>query len=154
MTEGLVRGIIDNFREQHKLYSTMWDLALKQKECLKDGKDPDLDRFLRLLQQRNQLMAKISPISQENVRLQQVVMADLKIDHFTLSELQGRIDKDLWEELQKVIKELNEVLLAISEADHDNSVVIKDRYGLRYNNSPGNYKRAKEVYQQVMNKKI
>lgn len=153
MGENFVRDVIDNFRKQHKLYSEMRDLAYKQKACLSDRKNMDIEGFLRLLKERNIIMDEISRLSQENVKLRGTAVSLLGIDNFTLSELKGRIEENSWEELRWAISELNRVLLEISEVDHENSVILKDWSGVRYRNSQGGYKEAENLYRKVMQEK-
>lgn len=149
MEKNFLRDIINNFRQQHHLYSVMRDLAYKQKECLGGGKDADIDEFLRLLRQRNDIMQELSSISQENIKLRQALLSLLEIENFTLSELKGKTDDALWEELKEVMNDLNKVLLDLSEIDHDNSVTIKDMSGLRHKNGKASYKEAQKLYHQA-----
>lgn len=150
MEANFLCSVIDNFRKQYRLYCEMRGLALKQKECLTDGKNADMDEFIAILRQREQIMLEISYLNEENIKLRQAVISELEVTGFKLSELKGKVEKGAFEELKGIINDLNRVLLDISEIDHYNTVIIKDLWGLRYRNSQSSYKAAQELYNKTM----
>lgn len=150
METNFLCSVIDNFRKQYRLYCEMQDLAVKQKECLINGKNADMEEFIGILRQREQIMLEITYLNEENIKLRQAVISKLEVTDFRLSELQGKVEKDAFEEIKGIINDLNRVLLDISETDHYNAVMIKDLWSLRYRNSQSSYKAAQELYNKTM----
>lgn len=151
MEDVFLKGIIANFKEQYALYARVRDLAVEQKKCLSgEGRNGQIDQFIQLLQQRKDIMDKISGINEENMKLRRTWTDISGLKSFTLSEMEGKVNKEDLEEIRRVVNELNGILLEISEIDDKNSAVLRD---MAYRGNKTRYRKeaeAKKLYNKVM----
>lgn len=154
--DSMLQQITDNFSRQRDLYSIMLDLAGKQWNLLnEEGQNPGSDRVHQVLVQRQELLAVIVKLNQENKQLQATAVEELGLDRFVLSELQKHMDAASFARLQNRLAELGQLLENINDMDKQNQRLMEKKTVSSYEISleKANGEKARQAYRNAMNKK-
>ncbi len=122
----IVDKIIENFAEQHQLYSQMCELARQQLDILEGQPAPsESERIQELLSQRQEILASIMLLNDDNKQYQVQAIEQTGIKHFVLSELKDCIEHEQFARLQSRIADLGALLESINSIDKQNQRVME-----------------------------
>lgn len=118
--------IIENFEQQHQLYSGMYGLAQLQLDILQ-GKVPlsGSERIQELLSQRQDILVSIMLLNEDNKQYQAQAVKELGLKRFVLSELQECMVEGQFKLLQTRIANLGGLLEDINTVDKQNQRVME-----------------------------
>lgn len=113
--------IIENFDQQHELYTRMHHLAEEQLLLLQQGMQSAYsDQINQLLLRRQDLLESIVKLNRQNKLWQEQVLIELDLPRFALSELKNRISEEQFHQLQKRVSDLGQLLESINNIDKKN----------------------------------
>ncbi|HWP95356.1 MAG TPA: hypothetical protein VN426_00750 [Syntrophomonadaceae bacterium] len=119
--------IIDNFDQQYDLYNKMHALAEEQWLLLQEGVQPAVnEQFHQLLIHRQDLLAAILNLNQQNRQYQEQVIEELDLQRFMLSDLKEHIRPEQFLRLQERISDLGRLLASINDIDNGNQQVMEE----------------------------
>ena len=114
----LIRQVIANFDEQQTAYRWVLKLAGEQLEMLSNDQDRVLFGINEILSKRQALMQEISQMNLTGQALQTSICKELDINEFCLSNLEDKLDRKDFEDLQQVLTVVGDVLAEISRVDN------------------------------------
>lgn len=150
ITEAL-NQIINNFDLQARLYGKMVKLAQAQLEHLKDNTySACIDEVNRILTERKVVLTKLTPLNDENKKLQQEVLDELGIERFIIKNLKGHLPEDQFTRLKTAVNGVEKLLAAIDKADRESEQIMRRSLpGKSTGESAESHKRATQAYNQA-----
>lgn len=124
MENNLLSQIIDNYKEQLKLYNQMLDLSVEQVSLLKNNLE-DINNLHSILTARKTIMDDIINLNIENKSMQSQLISRLGIKEFVINKLEGLVGDEKVKELDQVITDISTLLNRINENDKLNEALIK-----------------------------
>jgi len=107
------------YEEQIALYEKIYELAMKQCECLQ-GEDIDTDRLFELINQRQELIAILENANMEMASLKEEVRAALNIEKFNFVRIKAEVPGPGAQSLDEAFFLLSRQLARIKEQDNLN----------------------------------
>lgn len=146
MNQQLICNIIQNYRQQLGLYSSMLELANQQRQLLRKrsiGTE-------QVLADRHHLMDEITNLNLQNQAWQEELCISLEIEQFNLSNLAARLEKEYYEDLKISLDLLCQLLQQIDTADQDIQQLIKEQLPSGKNLPRSTSQQAQRAYQEGM----
>ena len=110
------------YEEQICLYEKIYELALKQSECL-SSEEVNTDKLLELINERQELIATLEEANNEMASLKDEVRETLKMGQFNLARIKAEVPGPGAESLEGAFFMLSRQLARIKELD---SLNVKD----------------------------
>jgi len=110
------------YEEQITIYEKIYELAVKQSECLSE-EEVDTENLLELINQRQELIAVLENANTEMTSLKEEVREALKIEQFHLERIKAEVPGPGASSLEEAFFMLSRQLTRIKELDNLN---VKD----------------------------
>lgn len=148
MSKDILLNIIENYKEQYKLYGQMLNLAKKQTSLLDADKlGPELHD---ILQARAAIMSRITTLIQTNKSQQEDLKLNLNLESFNIKQLENNENLEHVPVLKDLLALIGDILIKINDNDKVNEYII--RVNLKKRLSGDNSAKVTNIYKDSMDK--
>lgn len=148
MSKDILLNIIENYKEQYKLYEQMLNLA-KEQTSLLDADKLGLELH-DILQDRAAIMSRITTLIQSNKLQQEDLKLNLNLESFNIKQLENNENLEDVPVLKDLLALIGDILIKINDSDKVNESII--RVNLRKRLSSDNPTKVTDIYKDSMDK--
>ncbi|NLJ73212.1 MAG: hypothetical protein GX333_09395 [Syntrophomonadaceae bacterium] len=148
MSKDILLNIIENYKEQYKLYEQMLNLA-KEQTSLLDADKLGLELH-DILQDRAAIMSRITTFIQSNKLQQEDLKLNLNLESFNIKQLENNENLEDVPVLKDLLALIGDILIKINDSDKVNESII--RVNLRKRLSSDNPTKVTDIYKDSMDK--
>jgi hypothetical protein len=141
----------EGYEEQIPLYEKMYELALEQEKCVREG-EVDTDRLIALINQRQELISSLEAMQAKIGELKGKIVAILGILEFSISGITQQYNGTAVTQLAATMEKSTAFLVKIKDLDKINEETLRYKIKETADNLQHiqKEKKAKNAYQNKM----